>query len=319
MKVLKTKLNYSSSYVLLDLDSIKIGEITSFDIFIKKDDNFVIIIEAGTLISESLYNKLRNQKSLYVYKDPQDKEILSCESLRYHIRLNRDNEQKRVEILYEVTNQLFDIFLTNKENKINLKCVELIVHAIIYLVKYDPTFLKKTMPYFVTDYVLKNHSLHVAIYALVIGNILQFNDEDLLKIGTAALLHDVGLKKIDEHIINKTELLTPQETLLIQRHSTYSVEIIEQNKIHDPYIISAIMHHHERCDGTGYPNNLLCEEMSSFASILAISDVFDALTNNRPQRRHYSTFDALKMMMKDESMINKFNKQYLHLFLKSFL
>ena len=112
MKVLKTKLNYSSSYVLLDLDSIKIGEITSFDIFIKKDDNFVIIIEAGTLISESLYNKLRNQKSLYVYKDPQDKEILSCESLRYHIRLNRDNEQKRVEILYEVTNQLFDIFLT---------------------------------------------------------------------------------------------------------------------------------------------------------------------------------------------------------------
>lgn len=324
MKVIKTKLNYSNYYILLDLDTIKIGDVISFDIFIQKDDDFVIIIEAGTLISENLYNKLKNQKSLYIHKDKdknkdEDKQILSCESLRHYIRHSRDDVEKRIKVLYDVNDQLFDIFLTNKENKINIECVNLIVQSIIYLVKYDVTFLKSTIPYFVNDNMLKNHSLQVAIYALVIGNVLKFKDDDLLKLGTAALLHDIGFKKIDETIINKKSMLTPQEISLMQKHSRYSVEIMEQNKVHDPYIINAVMHHHERYDGSGYPNQLMSDEISNFASIVGICDVFDALTNNRPHREHYSSFNALKMMMRDKDMVNKFNQNYLHLFLKSFL
>ncbi|OHE03941.1 HD domain-containing phosphohydrolase [Sulfurimonas sp. RIFOXYB12_FULL_35_9] len=322
MKVIKTKLNYSNYYILLDLDTIKIGDVISFDIFIQKNDDFVIIIEAGTLISENLYNKLKNQKSLYIHKDKgkdEDKQILSCESLRHYIRHSRDDVEKRIKVLYDVNDQLFDIFLTNKENKINIECLHLIVQSIIYLVKYDASFLKSTIPYFVNDNMLKNHSLQVAIYALVIGNILKFKDDDLLKLGVAALLHDIGFKKIDETIINKKSMLTPQEISLMQKHSQHSVEIIEQNKIHDPYIINAVMHHHERYDGSGYPNQLMGDEISNFASIVGICDVFDALTNNRPHREHYSSFNALKMMMRDKDMVNKFNQNYLHLFLKSFL
>lgn len=322
MKVIKTKLNYSNYYILLDLDAIKIGDVISFDIFIQKDDDFVIIIEAGTLISENLYNKLKNQKSLYIHKDKgkdEDKQILSCESLRHYIRHSRDDVEKRIKVLYDVNDQLFDIFLTNKENKINIECLHLIVQSIIYLVKYDVTFLKNTIPYFVNDNMLKNHSLQVAIYALVIGNVLKFKDDDLLKLGVAALLHDIGFKKIDETIINKKSMLTPQEISLMQKHSRYSVEIMEQNKVHDPYIINAVMHHHERYDGSGYPNQLMSDEISDFASIVGICDVFDALTNNRPHREHYSSFNALKMMMRDKDMVNKFNQNYLHLFLKSFL
>ncbi|OHE15541.1 MAG: phosphohydrolase, partial [Sulfurimonas sp. RIFOXYD2_FULL_37_8] len=275
MKVIKTKLNYSNNYILLDLDKIKIGDVTAFDIFIQKDDDFVIIIEAGTLISENLYNKLKNQNSLYVYKDNnknEDKQILSCESLKHYIRHSRDDVEKRIKVLYDVNDQLFDIFLTNKDNKINIECVNLIVQSIIYLVKYDASFLKSTIPYFVNDSMLKNHSLQVAIYALVIGNILKFKDEDLLKLGIAALLHDIGFKKIDEEIINKKSILTQQEISLMQKHSQHSVEMIEQNKIHDPYIINAVMHHHERYDGSGYPNQLMGDEISNFASIVGICD-----------------------------------------------
>jgi HD-GYP domain-containing protein (c-di-GMP phosphodiesterase class II) len=322
MKVIKTKLNYSNYYISLDLNTIKIGDVIAFDIFIQKDDDFVIIIEAGTLISENLYGKLQNQKSLYVYKDKnkdENKHLLSCESLRHYIRHSRDDVEKRVKVLYDINDQLFDIFLTNEDNKINIECVNLIIQSIIYLVRYDAAFLKNTMPYFVNDNMLKNHSLHVAIYALVIGNILKFKDDDLLKLGVAAILHDIGFKKIDEAIINKKSMLTPIETSLIQKHSRYSVEIIEQNKIHDPYIINAVMHHHERNDGNGYPNQLMSDEISDFASIVAICDVFDALTNNRPHREHYSSFNALKMMLRDKDMANKFNQNYLHLFLKSFL
>ena len=77
------------------------------------------------------------------------------------------------------------------------------------------------------------------------------------------------------------------------------------------------MQHHERYDGSGYPENLTEKDISEFASILAICDVFDALTNNRPHRKEHSSFEALKMMMKDSSMINKFNQRYLKLAIKS--
>lgn len=316
MKIVKTKLNYVNSYTLFEINTLKIDEVIPFDIFIRRDDNYIIIIEAGTLLTEILHTKLQKQDGLYIAKKDEEKQILSCESLRYYIRHNRDNHAKRVQLLYDVTNQLFDLFLSNKDNKININCVELIVKSIIYILKYDEFFIKNTMPYFINENMLKNHSLHVAIYAVSLGNALKLNDEQLLKLGIAGLLHDVGFKKIDTEIINKESQLDSAEIAIMQRHVQYSVDIIKQNKIHDPYILDAVMHHHERYDGSGYPNNLTKKEISDFASILAICDVFDALTNNRPHRKHYSSFNALKMMMRDSEMVNRFNQNYLHLSLK---
>lgn len=319
MKVIRTKLIQTHLYSSLDIQTLKIGEATPFDIYIKKNEEFIIIIEAGTIFSESLYMKLQNHKDLYILKGDEDKQILSCESLKYYIKHNKDNWQIRIDYLYQVSEQLFDFYLTNEDNKIHLECVELIVKSIIYLIMHDEAFLKNTMPFLKNDHRLPTHSLHVCIYALSLGNSLQLSDEDLLKLGVAALLHDIGLKKIDDSIINKTALLSPEDLKIVQKHSLFSVDIMKHNKIYDPYIIDAVMHHHERLDGSGYPNKLENTEINIFASILGICDVFDALTNNRPHRQNYSSFNALKMMMRDSEMVNGFNQKYLHIFLKSFL
>ncbi len=311
MKIVKTKLNYLNFYVKLDICALTVGDITLFDIYIKKDKDYIIIIEAGTLLTQNLYEKLEKQESIYINKKDEAKQILSCETLKFYIKHNKDNMQKRLQLLYELNTQLFSIFLANKDNTINLECVELLVESIIYLIKTDKIFTKNTMPHLKNDHMLESHSLHVAIYALSLGNALNFNNEMLLKIGIAALLHDIGIKKIDKNIINKESELTPQEIQTIQKHSQYGVDILKQNKISDPYIIDAVFHHHERYDGSGYPNKLQENDISELASILAICDVFDALTNNRPHRKHYSSFDALKMMMQDKEMINKFNRKYL--------
>lgn len=316
MKIVKTKLNYRSAYVLLDINTLTIGEITLYDIFIKKDDNYVIIIEAGTMLSNTLYEKLKKQENLYISKDDEDKQILSCENLKYYIRHNKDNIEKRVQLLYEVNNQLFDMFLANKDNKIHLNCVELIVQSIIYLIKYDEHFIKNTMPYFIDDFTLKVHSLHVAMYALALGNLLKFRNDELINLGVAAILHDVGVKKIDSSIMNKESALDAHELAIVQKHSQYSIDILKENKIIDPIILNAVIQHHERLDGSGYPKKLTKKEITPFASILAICDVFDALTNSRPHRKKYKSFEALKMMMKDSEMINQLNQQFLHLSIK---
>lgn len=316
MKVIKTKLDYSHLYSSLNIHTIAVDEVIAYDIYIRKNEDFVIIIEAGTLITQTLYEKLQNQETLYIAKADESKQILSCESLKYYIRHNRDNFQKRIAFFYSVTEQIFDIFMNHPENKIDANCVTLIIKSIIYLIKYDHDMARNTMPYFNNNDTLVNHSLHVAIYALILGNQLHFSDEQLLQIGTAAFLHDVGLKKIDHTIITKTTSLSEAENKMIQQHANYSVEILKQNKILDPYILNAVMHHHERYDASGYPNHLAKEEISNYASILAICDVFDALTSLRPHRKNYTSFEALKMMMKDSEMINQFNQKYLRIALK---
>lgn len=316
MKIIKTKLNYQSAYVLLDINDLTVGEITLYDIYIKKDDNYVIIIEAGTMLSHTLYEKLKKQENLYISKNDENRQILSCENLKYYIRHNIDNVEKRVKLLYEVNDQLFDMFLANKNNKIHLSCVELIVQSIIHLIKYDEHFIKNTMPYFIDDYMLKVHSLHVTIYALALGNLLKFKNDELIKLGVAAMLHDVGVKKIDNAIIDKESALDAHELAIVQKHSQYSIDILKENKITDPVILNAVIQHHERLDGSGYPKKLTKKEITPFASILAICDVFDALTNSRPHRKKYKSFEALKMMMKDSEMINQLNQQFLHLSIK---
>jgi HD-GYP domain-containing protein (c-di-GMP phosphodiesterase class II) len=185
--------------------------------------------------------------------------------------------------------------------------------------KNNLNYLKETIPHFCDEYELAYHSLHVTIYAISLSYFLNLDDEQLLQVGTAALLHDVGIKKINESIPNKDSKLSLEELEAIHQHTKYSSEIAGKNYIHDPYILNAIMHHHEYHDATGYPDQLESKDISDFASTLCISDVFDALTSNRPYRKKYSTFDALKIMMQEESMVNRFNQKYLKVFLQSLL
>ncbi|ABB44164.1 metal dependent phosphohydrolase [Sulfurimonas denitrificans DSM 1251] len=316
MKIIKTKLDYSHSYIQFDINTISVDQIVPFDIYIKKDNDYVIIIEAGTYISETLWSKLKNHEALYISTSDEDKQILSCKSLRYYIRHNRENHQKRVALLYDVTSKLFNVFIKSQDNKIDPDCTELIIKSIIFLIKYDEYFIKNTMTYLRDEDLLEYHSLHVAIYSLALGHALKYSEIQLIKLGVAALLHDIGLKKIDTNIITKEAKLSAQESQAVQKHCNYSVEIIKQNKILDPYIIDAIMHHHERYDGTGYPNQLTKENISDFAAIIGICDVFDALTSHRPHRKSLSSFEALKLMMKDSEMINQFNQKYLLISLK---
>ena len=317
MKVTKQKINPSTSHSNFDVKCIEIGQTTPFDIFIKKSQDYVVIVEAGSIISNFLYKVLKKQDSLYVLNGDIFKQVLNPETLKYYIRANISNTQKRLSILYDVTNQVFDKYLNNNDNKIDIQNMQLIVNSIIHLINYDENFIKDTMPYFTNEYDLSKHSLHVSFYTVKLGKLLNYSDNQLSLLGLSGLLHDVGYKKIDRSILHKKEKHTQDDTSQISNHCRYSVEIAKQNGVNDTNILDALMHHHERYDGSGYPHNIQEKEISDFASILSICDVFDALTNHRPHRDGHSSFDALKLMLKDSDMINQFNKHYLHLALKS--
>jgi len=318
MKIVQTKINSNHSHSILKVDSLHMGQYLVFDIYIQRNSDYIIIIEKGTILSQALFTKLEHQEKLFILKEDIYKKTLTCKSLQDYTLNNQKSISLNLTILSSINKKIFTKYLNSKEDIIEIECVKSLVKSIIFLVQANPNFLKEIIPYFENKHELSTHSLNVTIYSLSLGRLIKLTNSELLQLGIASLLHDLGLKKVDEKLLERDEKLTIEEMQSIQKHPLYSTQIIKQNLIFDPYIINAITHHHENHDGTGYPDSLEAREISTFASIISIADVFDALTNNRPSREAYKSFEALKIMMQDVSMTHKFKHDYLQLFLKLF-
>lgn len=127
------------------------------------------------------------------------------------------------------------------------------------------------------------HSMNVALICNLFGHWLKYSKEDLDALTLAGLLHDIGKMLIPMEIIKKPARLTDDEYRTIQEHPVLGYNILKDQKI-DPRIALAALQHHERCDGKGYPGKLTLNEIEPFAKIIAIADVYDALTANRVYR-----------------------------------
>lgn len=133
------------------------------------------------------------------------------------------------------------------------------------------------------DRYTARHSSNVSTYANKIGARLELLPRDLQTLETAAILHDIGKIGIPESILNKRGALDAKEFALVKRHSEIGAQII-----HFVYFLEEvteiILYHHERYDGKGYPKGLAGDEIPLTARILAVADVYDALTTDRPYR-----------------------------------
>lgn len=142
------------------------------------------------------------------------------------------------------------------------------------------------------------HCLNVALIARMMGKWLHFSDEDRDILTLCGIFHDIGKTSIPDEILNKPGKYTDEEFAMIQSHPTASYNIIKDLNI-DERIKKAALQHHERADGSGYPNKLKADEIDDFAEIIAIADVYDAMTAARSYRSPLCPFQAINMFEKD--------------------
>ena len=143
------------------------------------------------------------------------------------------------------------------------------------------------------DHTTHDHLKRVQLYAVQIGKDLGLNDSELNAIRAASLLHDIGKLAVPEHILSKPGRLTPEEFEKMEIHPIVGSEIL--NRVQFPYpVVPIVRSHHEKWDGTGYPDGLQGEQIPIGARILSVVDCFDALTSERPYRRAISPQDAIK-------------------------
>lgn len=147
------------------------------------------------------------------------------------------------------------------------------------------------------DHYTYAHSKNVARYAATLAVAAGLNDDQVRTIYAAGLLHDIGKISIPENILNKTGKLEDGEYRVMKDHVNSSIEMIRHLPEMD-YLIPAVLGHHERWDGKGYPRGIAGEEIPVSARCLAIADVFDAMTTDRPYRRGLPLEYALEEIRK---------------------
>ena len=157
------------------------------------------------------------------------------------------------------------------------------------------------------------HCLNVGLIARMIGIWLKLPTEDIDCITVAGLLHDIGKIRIPSDILNKTDKLTEEEFAVIRKHPQFSYDILKNQNL-DQHILNAALMHHERCDGSGYPNNLSANEIDDYAIIIAIADVYDAMTAARTYRAPLCPFQVIAEFENDG--LQKYKPKYILTFLE---
>lgn len=165
------------------------------------------------------------------------------------------------------------------------------------------------------DAYTAGHTKRVMNYSLAIGRMLGLQKNELENLKLAAILHDIGKIGIRDNVLLKNDKLTQDEFDIITMHTLYGAEILSHVK-QLKNVVPGVKYHHEKYDGSGYPDRLTAEDIPLIARIIAVADTFDAMTTDRPYRKGLSfdiAFEELKKMAGtqfDPLVVNAFFNAY---------
>lgn len=171
----------------------------------------------------------------------------------------------------------------------------------------DRTVIYDLNGYGVPEDYIYHHCIATGLIAAVITQKLGYERGIIIQMGLAGLLADCGMAKVERRIRNKASALSESEFKEVQRHPYHSLNMIKMIPVLKDAMKLAIYQHHERLDGSGYPAGNKTDSISKFAQIIAVADVFHAMTSERLYRARTSTFKVVEMIR--ESEFGKFDME----------
>ena len=307
----------AKAYIPISLKSLRIDTVIDFDLYVKINGEYVLYRANETAFSEHSRQALLEHNVPNVLVSSED-----CGGYQKYIEehlqdiLNDDtvDDSSKARIMHDTAMLLIkDVMIKPTSVEVIQRSVKMVETTVMHNLQNANAFrnMLRVMEF---NYSIYTHSINVCTFSLTLAQAAGISDPDqLTRLGLGALLHDVGKTRIDESILNKKGALTPEEWILIKKHPQWGFEIILETDIipHDSHY--PILQHHEREDGSGYPRGRESGDIHPFSKIVAIADVFDAMTTQRVYRDAVETFPALKEIYSDRT---KFSSEYIELFTK---
>ena len=299
---------YKDTFLVIHLESLRVNSILEFDLYIDNGSELVLYRNALMPFTEKNRQSLldNNIRQLYVSSSMRDmyqryieqniKEIIDDDSIEDTVKAG---------IVYDSANLLVREVLSKPTLRENIERTEEMVENTVTFILQKKSAFRNLLKVMSFDYYTYTHSVNVCTFSLALAKQVGMEGIDELNIlGTGAILHDVGKTKISEAILNKKEPLTSEEIALIRKHPEWGFEILKETDIISPASYYPIVQHHEREDGSGYPKGAGSHEIHRFSKIVAIADVFDAMTTRRVYRSAIDPYPALKEMYQGHKMFD---------------
>lgn len=288
------------SYLPIQVESLRIDKVLNFDIYINTGRELVLYRSKSLPFRESSRAKLEENHVTNVYIPSEARGAYQSyieENLPEILKDPKVPEVKKASILYETSQTLVKDVLANPVYSENIRrSQDMVENTVGFILKGRKAFLNlMTITSF--DYYTYTHSVNVCTFSVALARQIGITDSySLAELGTGALLHDVGKSMVSERILNKRARLNRSEFEIIKRHPGWGVDILRKTNVIADDSYYPVIGHHERSDGSGYPNGIQSKDQHIYSRIVAICDVFDALTTQRVYQDAINTFPALQIM-----------------------
>ena len=291
-----------SSYFPVFVASLRVDSVIGFDLYFRPgpDQPLVLYAERHIPFTEDKRARLANGHVSVLYID-------TLQEDHYQRYLERNLPQiladptipasDKTDILYASAQGTVKEILDNPENPVAFRRSKEIVTETVQFIFSEHEGFHDFVRATSYDYFTYTHCVNVCVFGLALAIRAGYsNPEFLHDFGNGLLLHDVGKCRIDPRILNAPGKLTNEQWIKLKQHPVYGHEIVAKTGQAGPVTLDVIRHHHEKLDGSGYPDRLHGKELPPWIRMACIVDIFDAMTTHRPYQRATSTFDTLKLM-----------------------
>lgn len=295
----------SGKFIAIPLESLRLDTEVNFKIYVitKKEKEPVLYRAENLQFTEEVRKRLQENDVGHVYIDSSDRD----EYWQY-IEHNLDNiladdgidSQKKAEVVYSSATQLIEHLFENPWMREGIRRSEKLVESTAYFLLHDQTAFKHFLSVRSYDYYTYTHSVNVYVFSVALADRVGIGEmSDILELGTGALLHDIGMSLVARRIVNKSGPLNTQELAAIKKHPTHGVKILREAGGISEECLAVVRQHHERCDGSGYPEGFSRKQIHPYARLAAVVDVFDAMTTQRLYGEALTSFTAFLTMKND--------------------
>lgn len=270
-------------------------------------DNGKVMLSEGTRLTDALIEKLKwwGINDIKVITEPAtlDKGISPIQQLFYD---GYEQTVEKVKTSFQNIRYFKEVPIAEMNELAKGKIAELIdtVGVINHL-----HMVRRT-----DDYTF-HHSINVAVICGVLGRWLGFTGDKLQGVILAGLLHDVGKTQIPLEILNKPDKLTDSEMKIMQQHTVHGFNLLKKLPDISPEVVMATMQHHEKIDGTGYPLGLKDSDIHEFSRVVAIADIYDAMTSDRVYHKKVTPFEVVEIIT--DEMYKKLDPKVCTVFLNN--
>jgi HD-GYP domain-containing protein (c-di-GMP phosphodiesterase class II) len=292
---------HKGSYVEIEKWLLDVGDAPEFDLYftVGKFSEKELFWSKNTAIDGEAKANIDQHTSLYIrqsdlplYNHFVDK-IVQSVAKNEHIPII-----KKAAVIYRQASVILDEMFENPEELENVPKSKRVVNTFLDTIFSDAYAIESMIKITAYDYYTHTHSINVCIYSLSLGSFLELNPVTLQELGMSALLHDLGKSRVDSKITNKKGYLSESEFEEMKHHPIYGHTIALKIGIRDNRILDGIRHHHEKLDGSGYPDGLMGKNITLFARIIGVCDVFDAISTKRSYKESMSSYNTLMLMKK---------------------